>query len=68
MIGHRTLSLPNGKIRVNHIWCKVCAAHKNDIENQLKGNVTQSAQAFIEGTNVVAKHQVWNFSGIFFVK
>ena len=34
VIRHKTLSLPNGKIIVNHIWCKVCAAHKNDIVNQ----------------------------------
>ena len=38
VIGHKTLSLPNDKIMVNHIWCKVCAANKNDIVNQLKGN------------------------------
>ena len=44
VIGHKTLYLPNGKIMVNHIWCKVCAAHKNDIVNQLKGNAMQSAQ------------------------
>ena len=28
VIGHKTLSLPNGKIMVNHILCQVCAAHK----------------------------------------
>ena len=67
VIGHKTLSLPNGKIMVNHIWCKVCAAHKNDIVNQLKGNAKQSAQAFIQGTNVVNKHQVWIFS-VFFLR
>ena len=47
VIGHKTLSLPNGKIMVNHIWYKVCTAHKNDIVNQLKGNAKQSEQAFI---------------------
>ena len=41
VIRHKTLSLPNGKIMVNHIWCNVCAAHKNDIVNQLKGNAKQ---------------------------
>ena len=41
MIRHKTLSLPNGKIMVNHISCKVCAAHKNDTVNQLKGNARQ---------------------------
>ena len=68
VIGHKTLSLPNGKIMVNHIWCKVCAAHKNDIVNHLKGNAKQSAQAFIQGTNVVTKHQVWIFSVLFLCK
>ena len=29
VIGHKTLSLVNSKIMVNHIWCKVCAAHEN---------------------------------------
>ena len=61
VIGHKTLSLPNGKIMVNHVWCKVYA-HKNDIVNQLKGNAKQSAQAFIRGTNVVTKNQIWTFS------
>ena len=41
VIGHKTWSLPNGKIMVNHIWCKVCAAHKNDTVNHLKGNAKQ---------------------------
>ena len=68
VIRQKTLSLPNGKIMVNHIWCKVCAAHKNDIVNQLKGNAKQSAQAFIQGTNVVTKHQVWIFSVLFLRK
>ena len=68
VIGHKTLPLPNGKIMVNHIWCKVCAAHKNDIVNHLKGNAKQSAQAFIQGTNVVTKHQVWIFSVLFLCK
>ena len=31
VIGHKTLSLPNSKIMVNHIWCKVCAAHTKTI-------------------------------------
>ena len=57
----KTLSLPKDKIMVNHIWCKVFAAHKNNIMNQLKGNAKQSAQAFN------TKHQVWIFS-IFFIK
>ena len=68
VIRHKTLSLPNGKIMVNHIWCKVCAAHKNDIVNLLKGNAEQSAQAFIQGMNVVTKHQVWIFSVLFLHK
>ena len=68
VIGHKTLSLPNSKIMVNHIWCKVCAAHKNNIVNQLKRNAKQSAQAFIQGTNVVFKHLVWIFLFFFFVK
>ena len=59
VIRHKTLSLSNGKIMVNHIWFKACAAHKNYVVNQLKGNAKQSAQAFIQGTNVVTKHQVW---------
>ena len=67
VIVRKTLSLPNDKIMVNHIWCKVFAAHKNNIMNQLKGNAKQSAQAFNKGTNVVTKHQVWIFS-IFFIK
>ena len=50
---------------VNHTWCKVCAAHKNDIVNQLKWNTKQSVQAFIQGKNVLTKHQVWIFSGFF---
>ena len=29
VIGHKTLSLLNSKIMVNHIWCKVCAPHEN---------------------------------------
>ena len=66
VIKHKTLSLPNGKIMVNHIWRKVCAAHKNDTVNHLKGNAKQSVQVFIQGTNVVTKHQVWIF--FFFVK
>ena len=37
VIEHKTLSLPNGKIMVTHIWGKVCAANKNNIVNQLKG-------------------------------
>ena len=61
VIGHKTLSLPNGKIMVNHIWCKVYAAHKNDTVDHLKGNAKQSAQVFIQGTNAVTKHQVWIF-------
>ena len=68
VIRHKTLSLPNGKIMVNPIWCKVCAGHKNDIVNQLKRNAKQSAQAFIQGTNVVTKHQVWIFSILFLCK
>ena len=52
--GHKILSLQNGKIMVNHIWCKVCATYKN----LLKGNTTPSAQAFTQGTNMVTKHQV----------
>ena len=68
VIEHKTLSLPNGTIMVNHIWCKVCAAHKNDIVNQLKGNSKQGAQALIQGTNVVTKHQVWIFSVLFLCK
>ena len=59
VIRHKTLSLPNGKIMVHRLWYKACAAHKNYIVNQLKGNAKQSAQAFIQGTNVVTKHQVW---------
>ena len=66
VIGHKTLSLPNGKIVVNHILCQVWAAHKNDIVNQLKENAKQSAQAFIQGTNVVTKHQVRIFSVYYF--
>ena len=66
VVGHKTLSPPNGKIMVNHIWHKVCAAHKTDTVNHLKGNAKQSVHAFIQGTNVVTKHQVWIF--FFFVK
>ena len=61
VIRQKTLSLPNGKIMVNHIWCKVYAAHKNDTVDHLKGNAKQSAQAFIQGTNAITKHQVWIF-------
>ena len=68
VIRHKILSLPNGKIMVNHIWCKVCAAHKNYIVTELKGNAKQSAQAFIHGTNVVTKHRVWIFSVLFLCK
>ena len=61
VVGHKTLFLPNGKIMVNHIWHKVCVAHKNDTVNHLKGNAKQSIKAFIRGTNMVTKHQVWIF-------
>ena len=47
VIGHKTLPLPNGKIMVNHIWRNVCAIHRNDTVNHLKGNAKQSVQAFI---------------------
>ena len=67
VIGHKTMSPPNGKIMVNHICCNVCAAHKNDIVKKLKGNAKQSAQAFIQETNVVILEMDF-FQFFFFIK
>lgn len=48
----------NGKTMVNFVWCKVCERYKTQITARLKGSAKTSALAFINGTNVVTKHQV----------
>lgn len=59
IIGYKTEEL-DGKEYVNFIWCKVCARNKAGILSHpsLRGNTKKSAVAFIDGTNVVTKHQV----------
>ena len=45
---------------VNFIWCKVCEKNKDVIlkDPTIKGSIKSSARAFIDGTNMVTKHQV----------
>ncbi len=59
IIGYKTED-SEGRKYVNFIWCKVCARNKDGILSHptLRGNTKTSALAFINGTNVVTKHQV----------
>ena len=61
IIGYKTEVSTNGKIIVNYIWCKVCAAHKDSVlqSPSVKGNAKKSVLAFVSGTNVVTKYQVY---------
>ena len=55
-LGFNTIKILH-KTVVTKIWCKLCSKHKDSITG-LKGAAINSAQAFIEGTNVVTKHNV----------
>ena len=58
IIGHKTIN-KDGKVLVNFVWCKLCAKHKNQLQNSsVKGSAKTSALAFIDGTSSVTKHQV----------
>ena len=58
-IGYRTFE-KDGCTFVNKVWCKVCFKYKAEIETAAtaKGNAKKSAQAFVNGTNLVTKFQV----------
>ena len=58
-IGYRIFEKDGCKFVIK-VWCKVCAKYKAEIETAatVKGNAKKSAQAFINGTNLVTKFQV----------
>ena len=61
IIGYKTIA-EEGRTYVNFIWCKVCARNKDAIlkDPTIKGSIKTSAKEFIDGTNVVTKHQVFS--------
>lgn len=65
LIGFEKLE-EKGKNYVIKIWCKLCAKHKSSINMELKGSAKTSALAFIDGTNCVTKHQVREFTFIYY--
>ena len=56
-----TIGYKDDGVRVNFVWCKVCAGNKEALKTHpnLRGAIkTGSINAFTNGTNVVTKYQV----------
>ena len=66
IIGYKATE-EGGRKYVNFVWCKVCARNKEATLNDpsLKGSIKNSIRAFIDGTNVVTKHQVCTHNTLF---